>query len=483
MKPSESKIRHLPTSNGKLPRAAMKLFNRWFIPLVVSVFAFFSFKQGSATSRPNIIFLLTDDHRWNALGAMGNRMIKTPHLDQLAARGVLFKKAYVTTAICCVSRASILSGQYMSRHKIEDFNTSFKPAALANTYPLLLKKAGYQIGFIGKYGVGEPKAQPSNVFDFWAGSEKPQPDYEMKDAQGNFIHHTDKVNNDIQQFLAQTQPEAPFCLSVSFKAPHIQDGDPRPFIVQERYKPMYANDSIPEPEKADPKYWQSFPDFFRTDKNIARERWYFQFDGNRMYQESVRQYYRLISGVDEVVGNMMKTLQDKGLASNTVIVFMGDNGYYLGEYGMSGKWFGHEESIRVPLIMYDPRIPQLRKKTSNQLALNIDIAPTILQLAGVKVPAEMQGVNLAELVKKPKQIARNAFFYEHTFLGSPRLPKVEGVVRNDLKYMKYIEHNYEELYDLRNDPDEKINRAKDTNYLSQLETMRTQYQTWKQKVR
>jgi arylsulfatase A-like enzyme len=166
-----------------------------------------------------------------------------------------------------------------------------------------------------------------------------------------------------------------------------------------------------------------------------------------------------------------------------VIIFMGDNGYYFGEYGLSGKWFGHEESIRVPLIMYDPRTPQLRKKVSNQLALNIDIAPTILQLAGVQVPAEMQGVNLAKLVTKPKQLARNAFFYEHTFLGSPRLPKVEGVVRNDLKYMKYIDHNYEELYDLRNDPDEKINRAKDVNYLSQLETMRTQYQTWKQKVR
>lgn len=441
-------------------------------------------KTKPADSRPNIIFLLTDDHRWNSLGVMGNTLIKTPHLDHIATKGILFKNAYVTTSICCVSRASLLSGQYMSRHKIEDFNTSFTPEAFQNTYPMLLKSAGYQTGFIGKYGVGVPKEQPAKAFDFWAGSDKPQPDYEMKDDQGRFIHHTDKVNNDIQAFLAKVPSDAPFCLSVSFKAPHIQDGDPRQFIVQERYKTMYAQDSIPEPEKANPTYWQSFPDFFRTDKNIARERWYLQFDGNRMYQESVRQYYRLISGVDEVVGNMMKTLQDKGLADNTVIVFMGDNGYYLGEYGLSGKWFGHEESIRVPLIIYDPRNAKLQKKVATQFALNIDIAPTIVALAGVKIPEQMQGINLLEMVAgKNKRLNREEFFYEHTFLGTPRLPKVEGVVRKDFKYMNYLEHGYEEFYDLKKDPDEKHNIAKEAAYQAALTQMRQKYQDWKTKVR
>lgn len=441
-------------------------------------------KTKPADSRPNIIFLLTDDHRWNSLGVMGNPLIKTPHLDHIATKGILFKNAYVTTSICCVSRASLLSGQYMSRHKIEDFNTSFTPEAFQNTYPMLLKSAGYQTGFIGKYGVGVPKEQPAKAFDFWAGSDKPQPDYEMKGDQGRFIHHTDKVNNDIQAFLAKVPSDAPFCLSVSFKAPHIQDGDPRQFIVQERYKTMYAQDSIPEPEKANPTYWQSFPDFFRTDQNIARERWYLQFDGNRMYQESVRQYYRLISGVDEVVGNMMKTLQDKGLADNTVIVFMGDNGYYLGEYGLSGKWFGHEESIRVPLIIYDPRNAKLQKKVNTQFALNIDIAPTIVALAGVKIPEQMQGVNLLEMVAgKNKRLNREEFFYEHTFLGTPRLPKVEGVVRKDFKYMNYLEHGYEEFYDLKKDPDEKHNIAREAAYQAALTQMRQKYQEWKTKVR
>src|SRR5690606_20597923 len=131
------------------------------------------------SARPNIIFLLTDDHRWDALGAMGNTIIQTPNIDNLATHGVLFRNAYVTTAICCVSRASILTGEHLSRHGIADFQTSMAPDALKNTYPLLLKEAGYRIGFIGKYGVGNPKEQPAEYFDFWECSKTGQPYYEM----------------------------------------------------------------------------------------------------------------------------------------------------------------------------------------------------------------------------------------------------------------------------------------------------------------
>ncbi|WP_229249091.1 sulfatase-like hydrolase/transferase [Dyadobacter sandarakinus] len=135
-----------------------------------------AFAQGSR--KPNIIFLLTDDHRWDALGAMGNKIIQTPHLDALAKRGILFRNAHVTTAICMVSRASLLSGQYMSRHGINDFDTDFKPDALAQTYPALLKKAGYKIGFIGKFGIGV-KNQPDTLFDYWAAKKESQPPYEL----------------------------------------------------------------------------------------------------------------------------------------------------------------------------------------------------------------------------------------------------------------------------------------------------------------
>lgn len=425
------------------------------------------------STRPNIIFLLTDDHRWDALGSAGNKIIQTPYLDGLAAKGLSFQNAYVTTSICCVSRASLLTGQWESRHKINNFTADLSPGQVQKTYPLLLKAAGYKIGFINKYGVGQ-KEQPKELYDYWTATAKLQPDYEMKDVNGRFIHNTDSVDHDIQKFLDLYGKE-PFCLSVGFKAPHEQDGMPPRFIVQDRFKELYKNTKIPEPLTADPKYWNSFPDFFRTDENIGRERWKPLFSTPELYQETVKNYYRLITGVDEVVGHLVDKLQKLGIAGNTVIIFMGDNGFYLGEHGLEGKWFGHEESIRVPLILYDPRMPAIAKGTKPaQIALNVDIAPTILSMAGVAIPDGMQGTSLLDVLQKKKS-GREDFFYEHTYQKSPKLPQVEGVVTKRFKYMKYIEHGYEELYDTKADPHETTNLATDAKYKQQLEALRKRY--------
>ena len=428
--------------------------------------------------RPNIIFLLTDDHRWDAMGAMGNKIIQTPNLDKLAGKGLLFQNAYVTTSICCVSRASILTGQYESRHKVNDFTTDLTKEQVANTYPILLKGAGYKIGFINKYGVGQ-KQQPKELYDYWTATTKLQPDYEMKDASGRFIHNTDSVDHSIQQFLDSFGKGGPFCLSVGFKAPHEQDGTPPRFIVQERFKNLYNNVNIPEPLTADPKYWASFPDFFRTDQNIGRERWKPLFSTPELYQETVKNYYRLITGVDEVMGHLMNKLQALGIAGNTIIIFMGDNGFYLGEHGLEGKWFGHEESIRVPLIVYDPQLPKNMKGSKPvQMALNVDVAPTILSAAGVPVPGGMQGINLLAVLQK-KAPGREDFFYEHTYQKSPKLPQVEGVVTGRFKYMKFIEHGYEELYDVKADPHETTNLAAVPKYKQQLAALRKRYEELK----
>ncbi len=442
----------------------------------------FSVAAQKAT-RPNVIFLLTDDHRWDALGAMGNSIIQTPHLDALAKRGILFKNAHVTTAICMVSRASLLSGQYMSRHAINDFNTDFKPAALAQTYPALLKKAGYQIGFVGKFGIGV-KNQPDTLFDYWAAKKEGQPPYELVNASGNAIHHTDSVGKDITQFLDRfAGKEAPFCLSVSFKAPHELDGNPPTYPVQERFRPMYENVKIPDPLTAAPQYWDSLPAFFRTDQNIGRDRWKPLLSTPELRQQTTRDYYRLITGVDEVVGQMIAQLKTLHIDENTLIIFMGDNGFSLGEHGLEGKWFGFEESIRVPLIISGGALPAaLRGQSSPQLALNIDIAPTILSFAGIPAPTRMQGYDLIAAAQK-KRPPRQDFFYEHTYLGSPRLPKVEGVVTSDLKYMRYVEHGYEELYDTKNDPYETVNLAKRSSEQGRLEAMRRRYEELKGEVR
>lgn len=442
-------------------------------------------KTESERQKPNIIFLLTDDHRRDALGAMGNPIIQTPNLDRLAGEGLLFRNAYVTTAICAVSRASILSGQYMSRHGIENFSANFSPEALAQTYPLLLKEAGYIIGFAGKYGVGNDP--PGEQFDFWSCTEKGQPPYRYETAGGRTIHHTDSVGNDIREFLGEFAGAGkkgkgkPFCLSVSFKAPHELDGNPPTYPVQERFKSLYSQAVIPIPETADPRYWNSFPDFFRTDENIARKRWKALFSTPELYQENVKNYYRLITGVDEVVGGMMRQLKELGIDKNTVIIFMGDNGFYLGEHGMEGKWYGHEEAIRVPLIVYDPR-PGRKPGAPELMALNIDIAPTILGLAGVPVPETMQGQDLIPLLEHPDR-RRKDFFYEHTFMGSPGIPQVEGVVSREIKYMKFIEHGYEELYDIRKDPHETMNLAGDPKAADILGNMRARYKELKVQVK
>lgn len=439
--------------------------------------------SGRQNEAPNIIFVLTDDQRWDAMGAMGNPIIQTPNLDRLAEDGLMFRNAYVTTAICMVSRASILSGQYMSRHQIDNFSKNFQPEAFAKTYPMLLKKAGYTIGFTGKFGVGNQP--PEGEFDFWSCTNKGQPPYHYETGGGRVIHHTDSVGNDVREFLDMYADESkagkPFCLSVSFKAPHELDGDPPTYPVQERYKDLYSDVHIPVPETADPAYWNSFPDFFRTDDNIARKRWTALFSTPELFQENVKNYYRLVTGVDEVIGNMREQLKRLGLDKNTIIIFMGDNGFYLGEHGMEGKWYGHEESIRVPLLVYDPR-PGGLQGAQDLIALNVDIAPTILELAGLPVPAGMQGQSLIAMLKDPG-LRRQDFYYEHTFMGSPGIPKVEGVVSRGQKYMNFTEHGYEQLFDLRSDPHETTNLAGEPAAAGDLEKMRARYRELKASVK
>lgn len=432
------------------------------------------------TKKPNIIFLLTDDQRWDALGANGNKIIQTPNLDKLANKGLNFRNAYVTTSICMVSRASILTGQYMSKHGINDFHQSLSSIAFSQTYPMLLKKHGYTIGFVGKFGVGDPQDQPEDLFDYWKGTPLHQPNYEVVDEAGDTIHYTDLIEKNTLQFL-EKYSDSTFCLSVSFKSPHSQDNDPRQFIPKKKYSNLYSDIEIKEPETAASRYWDSLPEFFHKKENIARQRWKLRFSASAQYQESVKNYYRLITGVDDVVAKIVEELKKKGMEKNTIIIFMGDNGMYLGEHGLAGKWFEHEESIRVPLFIYDPRNFGSHGKI-DKIALNIDIAPTILGYAGIDTPKDMQGVDLKKLVNGELK-ARDNFFYEYTFLGSPQLPKVEGVVSPSFKYMNYIEHNEEALYNLKNDPYEKNNLVNNPEFEELLKKERALYKELKQSAK
>ena len=428
--------------------------------------------------KPNVIFLLTDDQRRDTLGVAGNALIHTPNMDRLAAEGVLFENAFVTTAICAVSRASIFTGQYARRHGIHDFGTDFSPEQLAHTYPLQMKAAGYRIGFIGKYGVGNNL--PEAEYDYWRGVPG-QPDYETTDDEGNPVHCTRLFGNQAIEFLDTVTPEQPFCLSVSFKAPHVQDGDPRQFIPDPAFNHLYQDVTVPKPVTATAAHHAALPDFLRSEDAMTRVRWHLRFENDELYQTRVKNYYRLISGVDEVLGRIRKQLAERKLDDNTVIALLGDNGFFLGEYGWAGKWYAHEPSIRVPLVIYDPRLPQSRRgQVRPEMALNIDVAPTFLDLAGITPPPATQGTSLLPLMQGKQPEWRTDFFYEHLFhVPEARhdeagyIPASVGVRTERYKYIRWFEQTpvYEELYDLQQDAYEEhnlVNSVEHKEILSQL---------------
>jgi len=424
--------------------------------------------------RPNIVFLLADDMRNDVIAAHGNPIIKTPNLDQLARQGVSFRNAYVTTPVCAISRASIFTGQFERRHGINDFDTDLDQAALARTYPLLLRAAGYRTGFIGKFGVGNHP--PANAFDYWRGFPG-QGEYEQHDSAGKPIHLTALMAQQAIAFLQSQPRDKPFVLSVSFKAPHVQDESPKQFIVDAADEGLYSTVTMPTPPTAGDQYWQAFPQFFR-DNNLARMRWTTLFSTPDMYQASVKGYYRLITGLDRAIGQIRDALHDRGLDSNTVIIFSSDNGFMLGELGLSHKWFGFEPSVRVPLIISDPRIARGHDgRSQEQIALNIDLAPTMLELAGVSTPPEMEGRSLIPFIRGNQVTSwRTDFLFEHLY-PEPTIRRSAGVIGGRYKYLRYLDPtpNYESLYDLSTDPNETMDLARDERYQSVLQSLRLRY--------
>ncbi|MCC6363253.1 MAG: sulfatase [Bryobacterales bacterium] len=427
------------------------------------------------SKRPNILFLLGDDHRWDALGCMGDPLVKTPHIDALSSRGVTFTRNFVTTAICVTSRASIFTGLYAHTHRILEFRNSFSPELWTRTYPMLLRRAGYRTGFIGKFGIDGGKA-PAEDFDYWRGFLGQGHYFPKKDGK---THLTAIQGDQMIEFLQGSKPDQPFCLSVSFKAPHVQDEDPRQFLYDPRDEAMYQDVRIPLPQTAAPRYIEQLP--LSVQRSEGRRRWAVRFSTPRLYQESVKGYYRLISGVDRQVGRVVEELRRLGLAGNTIIIYTGDNGFYLSEHGLAGKWLMHEESIRTPLIMYDPRLDKdKRGRQASQMVLNIDLAPTMLDMAGVQPPVSMQGRSLVPLVSGTAPRWRSEFFYEHHFRNNGWIPSTEGVRTNRYKYTKYTDEPgiVEELYDLEVDMQEETNLAEVPKYRPRLDALRARREAW-----
>lgn len=440
----------------------------------------------TAGAPPNVVFILADDLRWNALGCMGDTIVQTPNIDRLAREGVLFKNAFVTTSICAVSRATCLTGQWMRRHGIEDFATGLSEEAWKSTYPGQFHGAGYHTGFVGKYGVGSPEVTKKRgaSFDFWRGEPGQAGRFFIDPQDPMRVHKTAKIGNDALTFLATASKDKPFSLSISFNAVHARDHEPREYEPDPRDEQLYAGVTIPLPKLASDAAFKRLPEFVQ--KSEGRRRWEWRFDEPQKAQGILRDYYRLITGLDREVGRILDELEKQQLAGNTVVIFTSDNGYALADRGLADKWYAYEEDMRVALIIKDPRLPAARHgQTVDAMVLNADLAPTMLDLAGLPVPKVMQGRSLKPLLEGPALPDwRTEFFYEH-HTAAAKIPPCEAVRTGQWKYIRWMEPNplVEELYDLAADPLEEHNLLPDPRHAATLEEMRAKWAGYAESLR
>ena len=417
--------------------------------------------------RPNLLVLVTDDQRADSTG-FGGGPRPTPHLDALARESAVFSDAFVTTSVCACSRASLLSGQTVSRHGIRNFGTPFTPAALARTYPALLRRAGYYTGFVGKWGLGG--ALPSSAFDSFDGFSR-QGRY-FHEVDGRRRHLTDLLTEASTEFIEQAPRDQPFCLSVSYKAPH------GPW---DHYAPRFADafDDLPLElsTSASPQAASRLPPFLQQSIGARAGREWVQ--NPEALRAHIRDYHRLVAGVDESIGQLREAIARRGAAQDTAILFTSDNGLLMGEHGLIGKWLMFEESIRVPLLLHLPGEGEPGRRIE-QPVLNIDVAPTLLALAGLEPAAEMQGRSLVGLARGESEARwRQDWFYEHDLdPGQGYLPRVEGVRTSGLKYIHYLDPSsqQESLFDLRRDPLELEDVAGDPQYRESLARLRARWQ-------
>jgi len=427
------------------------------------------------TIKPNIIFILTDDHRWDALGYAGNKIIKTPEMDKLAQKGIYFKNAFVTTPICAASRASILTGMYERTHGYTFGTGQIKQAYINNSYPVLLKNTGYYTGFFGKFGV--EYADFAKLFDEGDsydrnGKYKDRRGYFYKTIDKDTVHLTRYTGHEAIEFIKNSPVNKPFCLSLSFSAPHAHDPAVDQYFYSDEFNDLYKDVKIEMPLLGEEKYFNAQPEYVRKGEN--RTRWHWRYDNPEKYQKSVKGYYTMISEVDQEIGKIRQILVEKGIDKNTIIIIMGDNGFFLGERQLAGKWLMYDNSLRVPLIIYDPRHPNHRD--IDDIALNIDIASTIFDFAGLEIPEIWQGESLATYVEGDNPVkSRKEFICEHLW-EVDIIPPSEGIRTEKWKYFRYRhDMDHEELYDLEIDPLEEENLVNNEQYQSKLLEMRIKF--------
>ncbi|MFI3330924.1 MAG: sulfatase-like hydrolase/transferase [Rikenellaceae bacterium] len=459
--------------------------------LILASLALVPTLANAADNRPNIIFLMTDDQSIKSIHAQGYDNLKTPNLDNLVSQGVSFMSHYATTSISMASRAITMTGMYEYKTGTNFLHGGMDPAMFELSYPVLLQKNGYFTGFAGKFGFALNAVEgkdncnsysvlPVDRFDMWAGGTG-QTHYETEKNKyltqyaKDYPHSSRAYGAFGCDFIDEAKKSGkPFCLSISFKAPHS------PTTVDPKFLGIYDDTTFEVPKSAadadtrlplQARLGRQFLTFFGKEKH-------------KNFEESVRGYHSQIYGVDYAVGMIVEKLKAEGLDKNTIVIFTSDNGWALGEHRLGGKVLPYESSSRIPLVIVDPREGKTKGEFTKAISGNIDIAPTILDYAGVEIPKNMDGTSLSPVVKNPKAGAHEALSLINVW-GSPGCFSL-AIVSEGMKYIYWCFGDkmspVEELFDLAKDPGELNNVAKEKKYAKTLDKLRKLHderlQTW-----
>ena len=467
-----------------MPRSRVFTLSAWALFLATWPLIRFPIEAAEG-ERPNILFVLCDDIRWNALGCMGHPYLKTPHIDALAEQGVLFENSFCTTSLCSPSRASILSGLYAHAHGVTNNFTEY-PEDMP-TFPRQLQAAGYETAYLGKYHMGENNDEPRPGFDYFV-THKGQGQY--FDTEFNFNgrerkvvkgYYTTIVTDMAEKWLGERSGDKPWMLMIGQKAPHSF------YFPEPKYEHSFDNVEVNYPHSSfqldDKPDWIKqrlttwhgiYGPIFEWRKNFPDT----SAAGVMDFQNMVRAYWGTILSIDDSMGRLVALLKQRGELDNTVIIFMGDNGLLEGEHGMVDKRTMHEASIRVPLIIRYPGLAGGKPKREAAQILTTDLAPTICELAGAEPLTHVHGRSMVQLLNQGDSAWRKAWFYHYNYEKQfPYTPNIRGIRTDRWKLIRYPhgdgspDRHMAELYDIRNDPQESKNLINDPKYKPEIERL------------
>jgi arylsulfatase A-like enzyme len=459
----------------------MRITRRGCVLLTAVILIGCSSKQEQERSRPNFIMFMTDDQAVGAMGAYGNQILQTPNMDRIANEGMRFEYAFVTNSLCTPSRVSYLTGRYSHSTGVrtnrgepaEELDWSdprnLQPSSVNDPvmpvsetiFPEILQKAGYETAFVGKSHISPWNRDRG--YDYYFGF-KGQGRYRNPLIAENFGddvfedkvyegHVTDLLADHAVKFL-EREHQNPFCLLIWFKAPHAN------WDADDRFKHLFEGVEFPKPETWDYDLRQKPAPVSNTYMQVG------EADQTVDYNSYMRNYYQTLAGVDENVGRILDTLDERGLTNDTVVIYTSDNGMFLGEFNMLDKRLMYEPSIRVPFLVRYPRLVKTGS-VNERMILNVDVAPSVLDLAGVSIPEKMHGRSIRPLLEGVEEEWRTAWLYEYyEYPWWHRVLPFRGVRTDRFKYIHWYSSDPEqfELYDLEKDPHELDNLAEDPAY-------------------